>query len=84
MNAVYQAFEDLVKINLPADSEITGTEIVNAGGNVFACVYHILSEEYARENEILYRERVMRILLVRANGYCGLPVESFYWKKEEK
>lgn len=71
-------FDNTMKLNLPKDSVITNTYITTHEytGSTLLNVEYTVTEEYQKANDLWYRHRILTILLVRGEGYGGLPIES--------
>ena len=74
----YEMFEEMVKFYLcDENAVITGSEVVtNALGSVVLKVEYTVSDEFAEDNELWYKDRVMSIILKRAKGDQGVSVSS--------
>ena len=71
-------FDNTMKLNLPKDSIITDTYISTHEhtGSTQLNVEYTVTEEYQKANDLWYRHRILSILLVRGEGYEGLPITS--------
>ena len=74
----YQNFQSLINLNLCDEkSVITGCELVTNFESQFLNVYYTISKEYATENDLYYKNRILSILLKAGKDFKGLPISSY-------
>lgn len=74
----YQIFEDLINLNLcDNNATITGCKLGEHFGSTVLKVFYTVSDEYAKKEELNYKERIMEIVLRRGPQNQGLPVCSY-------
>lgn len=77
MDFIHEGFEELIQRHIPEDAAINRSEIIEKRGSVVLQIYFTVSDEFAEENELLYKNRIMEILLKRGKEDKSLPIQSW-------
>jgi len=78
MGENYRTFEDLISFNLcDKDATITGCKLFARDGLTSIIVTYAVSDEFARKENLRYRNRIMEIVLQRGETFEGLPIMSY-------